>query len=175
VRPTDLDDLVEKLESHRRELLRQVREMTEEEAGRRPSEQEWSVKEQLVHLATFERLWLEWAMKVRDEPGCEVGPPPPNPPAYADAATRPVADLVRELVSARSDTIAATQGLTEDELTRRGTSAVRRDERPADAALPVSARPNAHRSDGRARAIVQTRRLKRSEELACPRCRAGDP
>ncbi len=117
---SDLDDLVEKLESHRSELLRQVREMSEEEAGRRPSEQEWSVKEQLVHLAAFERLWLEWAMKVRDEPGCEVGPPPPNPPAYADAATRPVADLVRELVSARSDTIAAIQGLTEDELTRKG-------------------------------------------------------
>jgi uncharacterized damage-inducible protein DinB len=117
---TDLDDLVDKLESHRRELLRQVREMTEEEAGRRPSEQEWSVKEQLVHLAAFERLWLEWATKVRDEPGSEVGPPPPNPPAYADAATRPVADLVGELVSARSDTIAAIQGLTEDELTRRG-------------------------------------------------------
>jgi len=120
VRQTDLDDLVEKLESHRRELLRQVREMTEEAAGRRPSEQEWSVKEQLAHLAAFERLWLEWALKVRDEPGCEVGPPPSNPPAYADAATRPVADLVRELVSARSDTIAAIQGLTEDELTRRG-------------------------------------------------------
>jgi uncharacterized damage-inducible protein DinB len=120
VRPTDLDDLVEKLESHRRELLRQVGEMTEEEAGRRPSEQEWSAKEQLLHLAAFERLWLEWAMKVRDEPGCEVGPPPPNPPAYADAATRPVGDLVRELVSVRSDTIAAIQGLTEDDLTKRG-------------------------------------------------------
>jgi len=120
MRPADLDELMEKLESHRQELLRQVREMTEEEASRRPSEQEWSVKEQLVHLAVFERLWLEWTMKVRDEPGCEVGPPPPNPPAYSEAETRPVADLVRELVSARSDTIAAIEGLTEEELKRRG-------------------------------------------------------
>jgi len=120
VRPADLEELVEKLESQRRELVRQVRDMTEEEANRRPSEQEWSVKEQLVHLATFERLWLEWAMKVRDEPGCEVGPPPPNPPAYPGVETRPVADLVRELASARSDTIAAIESLTEEELKRKG-------------------------------------------------------
>ena len=78
------------------------------------------MKEQLVHLAAFERLWLEWAMKVRDEPGCEVGPPPPNPPGYPEAESRPTADLLRELASARSDTMAAIEGLTEDELERRG-------------------------------------------------------
>jgi uncharacterized damage-inducible protein DinB len=120
VRPAELEDLLEKLESHRRELVDQVQEMTEEEASRRPSEGEWSAKEQLVHLATFERLWLEWAMKVRDEPGSEVGPPPPNPPAYPEAETRSVAELLGELASARSDTLAAIEGLSEDELKRRG-------------------------------------------------------
>jgi uncharacterized damage-inducible protein DinB len=120
VRPAELEELLEKLESHRGELVHQVQEMAEEEASRRPSEEEWSAKEQLVHLAKFERLWLEWAMKARDEPGCEVGPPPPNPPAYPEAKTRSVADLLEELASARSDTLAAIEGLTDDELERRG-------------------------------------------------------
>lgn len=120
MRPPELEELLRKLESDRRELVRQVEGMNEEEAGRRPSEGEWSAKEQLLHLATFERLWLEWAMKVRDEPGCEVGPPPPNPAAYPEAETRSLADLLREPASSRSDTLAAIEGLTDDELKRRG-------------------------------------------------------
>jgi len=120
MRPAQLEELVDKLESHRRELVSQVQAMSEAQAARRPSGQEWSAKEQLAHLAAFERLWLEWTMKVRDEPGCEVGPPPPNPPAYEETATRSVADLVGELASARSDTIAAIEGLTEEELGRKG-------------------------------------------------------
>jgi uncharacterized damage-inducible protein DinB len=120
MRPPELEELLEKLESHRRELVRQVQEMGEEKAGRRPSEGEWSAKEQLVHLAQFERLWLEWTMTVRDEPGCEVGPPPPNPSAYPEAETCSTADLLQELASARADTLAAIEGLSDDELKRRG-------------------------------------------------------
>lgn len=124
MRPAELEELLQKLEAHRRELVTQVQEMTEEEAGRRPAEGEWSAKEQLVHLAAFERLWREWSMQVRDEPGCAVGPPPPNPPAYPEAETRSVADLLQELASARSDTLAAIEGLSEDELKRRGKHAL---------------------------------------------------
>ena len=120
MRPAELEELLPKLESHRGELVRQVQEMGEEEAGRRPAEGEWSAKEQLVHLAAFERLWREWSMQVRDEPGCQVGPPPPNPPAYPEAESRSVADLLQELASARGDTLAAIEGLTDDELKRRG-------------------------------------------------------
>jgi uncharacterized damage-inducible protein DinB len=120
MRPAELAELLQKLASHRQELVHQVQEMTEEEAGRRPTEGEWSAKEQLVHLAAFERLWLEWATKVRDEPGSEVGPPAPNPPGYPEAETRSVGGLLQELASARSDTLAAIQGLTDDELKRRG-------------------------------------------------------
>ena len=120
MRPAELEDLLQKLESHREKLVSQVQEMSEEEAGRRPAEGEWSAKEQLVHLAAFERLWREWSMQVRDEPGCQVGPPPPNPPAYPEAESRSVADLLQELASARGDTLAAIEGLTDDELNRRG-------------------------------------------------------
>jgi uncharacterized damage-inducible protein DinB len=120
MRPAELEGLLQKLESHRRELVHQVQEMTEEDAGRRPAEGEWSAKEQLVHLAALERLWPEWAMKVRDEPGSEVGPPPLNPTAYPEAEARSLGDLLQELASARSDTLAAIEGLTDDELKRRG-------------------------------------------------------
>ncbi len=119
MRPPELEELIEKLGSHRQELLSQVERMSEEEAGRR-SGQEWSAKEQLVHVAAFERLWLQWAMEVRDQPGCEVGPPPPNPESYPEAGGHSLADLVRELALARSDTLAAIEGLTGDELKRRG-------------------------------------------------------
>lgn len=124
MRAAELEELLQKLESHRQELVSQVREMSEEEAGRRPSEGAWSAKEQLVHLAAFERFWREWTMQVRDEPGCEVGPPPPNPPTYPEAETRSVADLLQELASARGDTLAAIEGLTDDELRRRGKHAL---------------------------------------------------
>jgi len=120
MRPPELEELLEKLESQRGQLVGQVQQMTEEEAGRRPSERAWSANEQLLHLATFERLWLEWAMAVRDEPGSEVGPPPPNPEAYPEAQTRSLDDILGELASARSDTLAAIEGLTSEELKRRG-------------------------------------------------------
>ena len=59
-------------------------------------------------------------MTVRDEPGSEVGPPPPNPEAYPEAQTRSLDDILRELASARRDTLAAIDGLTSEELQRKG-------------------------------------------------------
>ena len=120
MRPAELEELLEKMESQRGQLLGLVRQMTEEEAGHRPSERAWSAKEQLLHLATFDRRWLEWATTVRDEPGAEVGPPPPNPEAYPEAQTRSLGDILGELASARKDTVAAIEGLSAEELQRRG-------------------------------------------------------
>ncbi len=120
MRPAELDELLQKLESQRQELVGQVRQMTEEEASRRPSEGGWSAKEQVAHLATYERLWLGWTMTVRDEPGSEVGPISPNPPGYPEVESRSLADLLGDLASARADTLAAIEGLSEDELKRRG-------------------------------------------------------
>ena len=59
-------------------------------------------------------------MTVRDEPGSEVGPPPPNPEAYPEAQTRSLDDVLLELATARSDTLAAIEGLTTEELQQRG-------------------------------------------------------
>jgi uncharacterized damage-inducible protein DinB len=120
MRQAELEELLEKMTSQRGQLVSHARQMTEEEAGRRPSERAWSSKEQLLHLVTFERQWLDWAMTVRDEPGSEVGPPPPNPEAYPEAQTRSLGDILGELASARKDTVAAIEGLTTEELQRRG-------------------------------------------------------
>jgi uncharacterized damage-inducible protein DinB len=120
MRPPELEELLGKLESQRGQLVSQVRQMTEEEAGRRPSEQQWSAKEQVAHLATYERLWLEWTLAVRDEPGCQVGPTKANPAAYPEAQTSSLDDLLQELASARGETLAAIGGLTAEELQRKG-------------------------------------------------------
>jgi uncharacterized damage-inducible protein DinB len=120
MRPAELEELLGKLESQRGQLLGQLRQMTDEEAGRRPSEGQWSAKEQVAHLTTYERLWLGWTLTVRDEPGSQVGPTKPNPEAYPEAQTRSLDDLLQELATARKDTVAAIEVLTAEELQRRG-------------------------------------------------------
>jgi uncharacterized damage-inducible protein DinB len=120
MRPAELEELLGKLESQRGQLVGQLRQMTDEEAGRRPSEGQWSAKEQVAHLTTYERLWLGWTLAVRDEPGCQVGPTKANPEAYPEAQTRSLDGLLQELASARKDTVAAVEGLTAEELQRKG-------------------------------------------------------
>jgi uncharacterized damage-inducible protein DinB len=120
MRPPELEELLEKLQNQREQLLGALRHMAEEEAGRRPSERAWSAKEQLLHLVNFERQWLDWAMTVRDEPGAEVGPPPPNPEAYPEAQSRSLGDLLSELASSRKHTVAAIEDLSAEELQRKG-------------------------------------------------------
>jgi uncharacterized damage-inducible protein DinB len=120
MRPPELEELLEKLETQREQLTGALRLMAEEEAARRPSERAWSAKEQLLHLTAFERQWLEWSMAVRDRPGCEVGPPPPNPEAYPEAQSRALSDILADLASARRDTVAAIESLSTEELQRKG-------------------------------------------------------
>jgi len=120
MRPPELQELLDKLESQRDQLIGQLRQMAEQEAARRPSERHWSAKEQVAHLTTYERLWLGWTLAVRDEPGCQVGPRKANPEAYPEAQARSLGDLLQELASARRDTIAAIEGLTAEELQRKG-------------------------------------------------------
>ena len=120
MRPPELEELLGKLESQRKQVVGQVRQMTEQEASRRPSEGQWSPKEQVAHLTTYERLWLEWTLAVRDEPGCQVGPRQANPESYPEAQADSLDHLLQELASARKDTIAAIEGLTAEELQRKG-------------------------------------------------------
>ena len=120
MRPPELEELLGKIDSQRGQLIGQLRQMTDAEAGRRLSEGQWSAKEQVAHLATYERLWLEWTLAVRDEPGCQVGPTKANPEAYPEAQTRSLDDLLQELASARRETVAAIGGLTAEELQRKG-------------------------------------------------------
>ena len=120
--PHELQDLLERMESHREELLRQVLGLAEDEAAQRPAEGEWSVKEQLYHLIEGEESWVRWALMARELPGSEVGPLPGtgNPPGFPDVERVPLATLVAELRAARQKTLAAIGSLTEEELGRRG-------------------------------------------------------
>ena len=120
MRPPELEELIGKIESQRDQLVGHLRQMTEQEAGRRASETQWSAKEQVAHLTTYERLWLGWTLAVRDEPGCQVGPTKANPEAYPEGQASSLDELLRELASARTDTIAAIEGLTAEELQRKG-------------------------------------------------------
>ena len=120
MRPPELEELLGKIESQRGQLVGQARQMTDEEAGHRPSEGQWSAKEQVAHLATYERHWLEWALAVRDKPGSQVGPTEGNPEAYPEAQAGSLDDVLQGLAAARSDTLAAIEGLTAEELQRKG-------------------------------------------------------
>lgn len=115
------DDLIEKLQAERQGLLQEVQKLTEETASQRPKEGEWSPKEQLLHLIALEKLWLGWALQVRDQPGCEVGPVQPNPPSYPQANSRTLADIVAELEATRRDSMAAIDTVTEADLAKKGT------------------------------------------------------
>jgi len=95
--PHELQDLLERMKSHREELLRQVLGLAEDEAARRPAEGEWSVKEQLYHLVEGEESWVRWALMARELPGSEVGPLPGtgNPPGFPGVERVPVDPGVR--------------------------------------------------------------------------------
>ena len=68
-------DLIEKLESHRQELLNVLEGLSEEEAQLH-SGSEWSAKQQVAHLIHAEPTWLGWAQAVQETPGISVGQAP---------------------------------------------------------------------------------------------------
>ncbi|MCH7705793.1 MAG: DinB family protein [Chloroflexi bacterium] len=71
----EIEDLLEKMEAHRTELLAILEGLSNEAAERHP-EGEWSAKQQVAHLVQAEPTWLGWARTVRDEPGATVGQTP---------------------------------------------------------------------------------------------------
>lgn len=116
---SDRDELLQRLDAEHQNLLQQVQTLTEEAAGRRPREGEWSAKEQLLHLVDREKMWLGWAIQARDNPGAEIGGPGPNPEGYPEAASRPLADILNELEATRRESMAAIETVTEEDLQKK--------------------------------------------------------
>jgi uncharacterized damage-inducible protein DinB len=71
----EIEDLLEKMEAHRTELLVILEGLSKEAAERHPKG-EWSAKQQVAHLVQAEPTWVEWARTVHDEPGTAVGQTP---------------------------------------------------------------------------------------------------
>lgn len=122
MRPPELQDLLDKLESQRAEVFQQVAGMSEEEAGQPPAEGEWSAKQQLAHLAEAERGWVSWALQVRDSPGGTAGPPGEGQwtTSQQGANARSKEELLNSLRAVREETWNAIGGLTAEELGRQG-------------------------------------------------------
>ncbi len=117
---SEMDELVQKLSSQRQEFLACLEQLSDQQAGQRPAEKEWCAKEQLAHLVQMEKRWLDWALQVRDNPGCSVGATHGNPEGFPEALTCPLSDLLRQLADVRQDTLKVIQGLGQEELQRKG-------------------------------------------------------
>jgi hypothetical protein len=117
---SELDELADKLTSQRQELLACLEQMDDRKAEQRPADKEWCAKEQLAHLAQLEQRWVDWALQVRDNPGCTVSAGTGNPEGYPEASACSLSDLLRQLSGTRQDTLRVIRGLSPEELRRKG-------------------------------------------------------
>lgn len=117
----EIVDLEQKLEAHQGELYGQARALSEAQLREHPGGEEWSAKQQLVHIRQAEEAWLGWALRVRDEPGAEIGQfVSPDPDAIATADDRTLDELLAALDAQRAKTLTAIRGLTSEDLQRKG-------------------------------------------------------
>ncbi len=118
--PAELVDLREKLDSHRRALLGLVSGLTEEAAALQPHG-EWSVKQQLAHAATAERVWRDGALLTLSRSG---GLPQQWAAAVqegvAEANGRSLTDLLSTLERERRETLHKAATLSAEQLQVRG-------------------------------------------------------
>lgn len=116
----ELDELVRKLDSQREELVAYVKQLNDEQIGQRKADTEWCPKEQLLHLARTEPLFVDWALQIRSSPGCTIASYAGNPESYPEAFDMSLSDLLECLEQARKDTIKAIQDLSMEDLQQQG-------------------------------------------------------
>lgn len=71
--PRQVQELLEKMREERLELLRTLKGVTDEQARVHPNG-EWSVKQQVAHLANAERAWRDWGLALSKKPSLDFGP-----------------------------------------------------------------------------------------------------
>lgn len=101
-----IDELLTKMAAERERLLSLVQSLSEAEAERVPTDAEgeaqWSVKQQLSHLAEMETAYRAWVERALAEDGADVshvrGEPPAIPleRAHAHSVEEHVAELRRQ-------------------------------------------------------------------------------
>ena len=119
-------DLLEKLETERSALLDALEGVSEEDAARQPAEGDgdagWSVKQQLVHLASMDRSYREWVRRAlaEDRPNVSDGRTPDRaleiPFEGANGAA--VEALVGQMGVERAETLSLARSLAPEQFER---------------------------------------------------------
>ena len=114
-------DPLELLDSQRDTLRRICSGLTDEQALARYAPGKWSIKQVLGHLADTERVFSYRLFRISRGDATPLAGFDQN--VYVDAARsdeRPLAELLDEFISARTATLRLVEGLTAEELSRRG-------------------------------------------------------
>ena len=115
------EELLAKLADTRATTLELVQAIDDNTRRTRPSRGEWSVHEQLAHLAEMEPIWLSWALQIASDPGVEVGDPGPTPTLSVDTADQSsLRELEVRLSGARERTLRSIAELSPWEFSRVG-------------------------------------------------------
>ena len=125
--PEAIAELLDKMASHRDQLLAQAEALSEHDAEWAPAdavgEAQWSAKQQLAHLAEMEtsyRAWVEAALK-QDNP--DVSRVRGDRPAIAltDAHGHTVGDLAAQLREQRATTLRLIESMSPEQFERTAT------------------------------------------------------
>jgi hypothetical protein len=117
-------ELLDKMTEQREALLAEAAGFTDEAASFAPpdgeGEGQWSVKQQLAHLAEMEtayRAWVQRALEADDPDVSDVRPERPEI-RLEHAPDKSVADLTAQLRDQRAITLSLIEGMTEDQFER---------------------------------------------------------
>ena len=122
--PEAIAELLDKMASHRDQLLAQAESLSEKDAEWAPAdavgEAQWSAKQQLAHLAEMEtsyRAWVEAALKEDDPDVSRVrGDRPPI--ALTEAQVHTIADLAAQLREQRKTTLRLIESMSPEQFER---------------------------------------------------------
>jgi hypothetical protein len=118
-------ELLDKMAGEREALLAQAEAIADAEASRpvpdAEGEAQWSVKEQLAHLAEMETNYRAWVERALEEDGADVSGVRGERPAIAltDASGSTVAELAAQLRSQRARTVALIESMTPEQFERK--------------------------------------------------------
>ena len=119
-------ELFEKLETERSAMLATLEGTSDEQAAERPAEGEgedgWSVKEQVVHLATMDRSYRGWVRRAiaEDSPNASDGRTPniPLEIPFEQAHEADIASLVAQMQGEREETLELARSFTPEQFDR---------------------------------------------------------
>lgn len=122
-----IDELIAKMTEQRGRLIAQAAAISDEDATRQPvdktGEEQWTVKEQLAHLAEMELSYDAWvqAALAHDNPNV-AGLEPPRPTIPIESANgHSLAELLEQLAGEREQTLAMIGAMTPEQFDRTAT------------------------------------------------------